>query len=359
MAVCAVGVLGLRAFVGDLFRVNSSSMAPSVWPGEVVLVTYDRSRPERLEPIVIDHDDEFVTKRAVGIGGATGEDIMIDGHGDLRVDGRYLPPSVERPRVLLFDQVRHPVGEHFARGSSRGDPWQERDGVLELDASGIARGEEAGMLRYHPRLRDHYLDSGGRMVEGQDSVSDAAIEFQVRVLEPGGVLRVALLEEADTFWLVVELGEDEAQVSLLRHGGRQVSSLAESSTRLRPGSWVDVALANIDNHLTATFDGVELAASYEANTPTKAPLSERLKIGGEGCRIEVRGLRIWRDLHYTGRGQYAVGRRFTLEAGKIFLLGDNSASSLDSREYGAIDEAQVVGRPVMVVWPPSAMRWLR
>jgi hypothetical protein len=359
MAVCAVGVLGLRAFVCDLFRVNSSSMAPSVWPGEVVLVAYDRSRPERLEPIVVDYEDEFVTKRAAGIGGTTGEDILIDSHGDLRVDGHYLPPSVKRPRVLLFDQVQHAVDEHFARGSSRGDPWQEHDGVLTLDAREIGRGEEAGMLRYHPRLRDHYLDSTGRLVEGLASVSDAAIGLQVRVTEPGGVLRVALLEEADTFLLVVELEDGGAHVSLLRSSGREAITLAESTTNLRPGTWVDVALANIDNHLTATFDDVDLAASYERNTPTNGAAGERLKVGGAGCLIEVRDLRVWRDLHYTGRGQYAVGRRFTLEAGKIFLLGDNSASSLDSREYGAIDEGRVVGRPVMVVWPPSAIRWLR
>lgn len=269
-------------------------MAPSIWPGEVVLVTYDRSRPERLEPVVVDHADEFVTKRAAGIGGTTGENILIDSNGDLRIDGSYLSPEVRRPRVLLFDQAKHPVGEHFARGSSRGDPWREHEGVLSLDARQIERGQEAGLLRYHPRLRDHYLDRAGELVEGQASVSDVGVEFEVRVAEPGGVLRVAVLEAADTFWLAVELDGAGARIALLRDGGTGISTAAESTTALRPGAWVSVALANIDNHLTAQFDDVTLAVSYEGNTISNGVPGAAVKVGGEGCRIDVRGLRVWR-----------------------------------------------------------------
>lgn len=368
-----LGVLGLRTFVCDLFRVSSSSMAPSIWPGELVLVSYDRSRPGRLEPIVVDHEDEFVTKRVVGIGGAAGETILIEATGDVRIDGHHISPGVLRPRILLFDQDLHPVDEHFARGSSAGDPWRDEGGVLALDASAIARGHEAGLLRYHTRLRDHYLARDGSLIEGLGSVSDAAVEFDVRVVSAEGVIRVGLLEGGDTFWLEVELDGESARVALLRHppglvreeglpggGDEGADVLAEASTSLRPGGWTRVALGNIDNHITASFGDVDLAVSYERNSPSLGlGLGNRVKLGGEGCVIEVRSLRVWRDMHYTARGRYAVGMRYSLESGKLFLLGDNSANSRDSREYGPVDEDQLVGRPVMVVWPPSAIRWLR
>lgn len=359
LTVCVLSVLGLRAFVGDLFRVTSASMAPLVWPDEVVLVRYDGSRPERLEPVVFRRQNEYVTKRAVGVGGVTGEDVLIDGNGDLRIDGTYLPPELERPRVLLFDQTRQPVGEHFARGSSRGDPWVERGDLLELDAREVGRGQEAGLLRYHPRLRDHMLGPDGAVVEGIDTVSDAALEFEVRVDEPAGLLRAGLLEEGDAFWLLVELAGDTAHVSIARDSGAGPVTLAEASTPLALGEWVTVEFANVDNRLTGRFGAATLTVDYEDNTPPRAVLGERVKLGGEACRLAVRGLRVWRDLHYTGRGEYAVGMRYPLEAGKLFMLGDNSANSTDSREYGPIDEDQVVGRPVLVVWPPSAIRWLR
>jgi len=358
-AVCVLGVLGLRAFVGDLFRVTSASMAPHVWPDEVVLVRYDDSRPGRLEPVVFKRQDEYVIKRAIGVGDATGEDVLIEGNGDLRIDGAYLPRGLQRPRVLLFDQALQPVDEHFAHGSSRGDPWVERGGVLELDARAVDRGQEAGLLRYHPRLRDHILDRGGALVEGLDTVSDAAVEFEVRVDEPAGVLRVGLLEEGDTFWLLVELDGDTARVSIVRDDGTGRVTLAEGSAPLALGEWLPVGFANTDNRLTGRFATAELAVDYGRNTASDAVLGERVKLGGEACRLALRELRLWRDLHYTGRGQHAVGMRYPLEAGKLFVLGDNSANSTDSREYGPIDENQVVGRPVLVVWPPSAIRWLR
>ena len=203
------------------------------------------------------------------------------------------------------------------------------------------------------------LGPDGAVVEGIDTVSDAALELEVRVDEPAGLLRAGLLEEGDAFWLLVELAGDTAHVSIARDSGTGPVTLAEASTPLALGEWVTVEFANVDNRLTGRFGAAALTVDYEDNTPPRAVLGERVKLGGEACRLAVRGLRVWRDLHYTGRGEYAVGMRYPLEAGKLFMLGDNSANSTDSREYGPIDEDQVVGRPVLVVWPPSAIRWLR
>jgi signal peptidase I len=40
-------------------------------------------------------------------------------------------------------------------------------------------------------------------------------------------------------------------------------------------------------------------------------------------------------------------------AGRIFVMGDNRASSEDSRILGPIDEDKVVGRAFTVIWPPG------
>lgn len=365
LAVCVLGVLGLRAFVGDVFRITSSSMVPYVRPGEVVLVAYDDSEPSRMEPVVVERGGEYVFKRAAGIGDRDGESIRITPFGDLKIDGEYLPPEVPRHRVLLFDQERHDVADHFARGSTQGDPWIVReDGALRLDAREIDRGHEAGLLRYHPRLLDHHLDREGNLVGGTFSVHDAAVEFEVRALEAGGVLRVALREEGDTFWLAVELNPDCPRMSILRDDQWELTTLIESECDVRVGAWNRVEFANVDNHLSARFGATRLTAGYEHNTPAAGvrppgtTIGQRVKLGGESCQLELRGLRLYRDLHYSARGEYAVGTPFSIEPGKVFLLGDNSSKSRDSREYGPVDLTRVVGRAVMVVWPPSAVRWL-
>jgi len=40
-------------------------------------------------------------------------------------------------------------------------------------------------------------------------------------------------------------------------------------------------------------------------------------------------------------------------SGRLWLEGDNKANSLDSREYGPVPEALVVGKVVARIWPPG------
>ncbi len=47
----------------------------------------------------------------------------------------------------------------------------------------------------------------------------------------------------------------------------------------------------------------------------------------------------------------------TVPAGHVFLLGDNSVASIDSRSFGSVPESELVGR-VMVVVPAGAGTWL-
>jgi len=80
-------------------------------------------------------------------------------------------------------------------------------------------------------------------------------------------------------------------------------------------------------------------------------------LGGEAGKFSFRAIRMSRDLVYTDRGTLGVQSDVLLGPDEYFLLGDNSALSRDSREWGPIHQDEILGRPIAVVWPPS--RWRR
>ncbi|NBV82350.1 MAG: signal peptidase I, partial [Actinobacteria bacterium] len=43
---------------------------------------------------------------------------------------------------------------------------------------------------------------------------------------------------------------------------------------------------------------------------------------------------------------------------QVFLIGDNRPMSFDSRSFGPVDLDVIVGKAVVVIWPPVDMQLL-
>ena len=93
-------------------------------------------------------------------------------------------------------------------------------------------------------------------------------------------------------------------------------------------------------------------------------------VGGD--TLEIKEMRVWvngrplssppvfRQITYYNRGEYgAPGRPIRVPPGYYFFLGDNSASSRDSRYWGFLPEAKVIGRAFCIYWPIKRIRWLK
>lgn len=64
--------------------------------------------------------------------------------------------------------------------------------------------------------------------------------------------------------------------------------------------------------------------------------------------------------YYYNRGGYAAeDQKITVPKDSYFVLGDNSASSQDSRYWGFVPHKNVLGKAMVIYWPPQRVRIIR
>ncbi|MDE0896574.1 MAG: S26 family signal peptidase, partial [Planctomycetota bacterium] len=88
-------------------------------------------------------------------------------------------------------------------------------------------------------------------------------------------------------------------------------------------------------------------------------VASRVALGGEAVTVDIRAIEISRDLFWIPVGDFGVKAPFVLGPDEYFILGDNSAKSADSRLWGPIRGASILGRPTRIVWPMDRLRALR
>jgi len=372
LAVALAAVVVVKMFVCDVKHVDSGSMAPTILGspenGESVLVLYGAFEPERFDYVVITREGESVpiVKRVAGL---PTESVRIDG-GDLRIDGKRLPPSAPRPPpIVVFDDRFLSVADTFERPGGTASAWSETPGGWALDASSVAAGSADGLMSLHRRLSDGYLGRDGTYVQGVEDVHDAILECEVLASETGGRVVVELVEQGDVFRFLLEpRSPGTAEASIVRRGGDEPEEvLVERVVPFVPGAWTKLRCSNVDDGLAFEVSSTPevLCAEYAENRFDPADrlregktFGPRVRFGGEEARLVFRSIRILRDVHYTARDTHGVKAPADLGPDEFFVLGDNSSESRDSREWGPVRRTQILGRPVWVVWPPAAARKL-
>jgi len=361
-----------RAFVGDVYHVESGSMEPTLWGeeggGEFVFVHFGRAAPERQELVVVRRTGESnaIVKRVVGL---PEESIRIV-QGDVLIDRQRLRPSEPRaPEVVVFDDRWHKVEDSFVILDEQSRLWSRVEHEWHLDAREIPSTMDKALLELRDPVHDDYLGPDHELVRGTAQANDLRIACEVRFDEPVGRVRLRLTEMRDSFQAILErVDAITGEITITRRSTSDpAETLATARFPLSVGVWTYFWFENRDNALKVGFDGPgsPLVAIYKENAPQTSEgldpdkaYGYRAAFGGEGGRFAFRSIRVARDLVYTDQGSFGVRAEMRLGPGQFFLLGDLSSRSRDSREWGPVDASEVLGRPTAVVWPPSRWRLL-
>jgi signal peptidase I len=352
-------VVIFQAYVGGIYPVASSSMAPTLLPGDQVLVLYNAAIPARGEVVVVHGvEPNPLVKRVAAL---PGEELAITPDGDLLVNRRYLPrDSRVFPPVLILDTQRSSFEQHFTWPESA--PASEGSSqMIVLNGLVAHRPGQQATLLLRNGVHDGYLDASGEVHFGEQAVGDARVSVRLELLDERGQLLIRLSDQGDVFEVRLDWrgrAASQGTLSRLTIKGDAFETRESEPFQLELSSdLICLTLDNFDNEVRLMIDG-RLVTSFsysKASRQSADPIEHRLSLGILGARLQVDRLRIWRDLHYTSRGRFGVDHAVRLEPDEFFLLGDNSDHSTDSREYGPVKVERLIGRAAWIVWPPSRM----
>lgn len=69
---------------------------------------------------------------------------------------------------------------------------------------------------------------------------------------------------------------------------------------------------------------------------------------------------IFNQIYYYNRGDFgAEGQKIVVPKDNYFVLGDNSASSRDSRYWGFVPKDNLLGEALIIYWPPNRIRLIK
>lgn len=309
---------------------------------------YSLRSPQRWEVIALqspEADGSLCVKRIVGL---PGERVEIS-DGDLLVDGKrqQKPLDVQLAMALAVADGGDLERWHSARAGAwtlADDKWQHAAGTPgHIDWLEYQHREPAtpGGKERSPILDGSPLNQNeSRQL---NPVSDVVLRCTLHGSQSDKAF-FTLHTRGDEFRLILPIGGGGARLS---HNGTRVKG-----GRVETGQHASLAVevAVTDGRFAIRAHGKPVLEYAFEPLPPRGENGLRLAIGADAADLAVSNLEVLRDVHYTpGPGGQT---RYRLGPDEYFVLGDNSANSVDSRHWskaGGVRTAALRG-PVLTRW---------
>jgi signal peptidase I len=211
-------------------------------------------------------------------------------------------------------------------------------------------------------VRDRLPYNGGPSHRVWLPVHDFIVTFEVEVLAGMGSLGLRLDDGVDRVVVDLPIGGGTGRIGPEDGMAKEFNLPAPFTS----GHRYRIEFAFVDRRVFLTVDGRELMEPVDlpavparliTDPAGKRQGTERpFQLGARGVSVVLHQLTLSRDIHYRSEDEDAINatrRPLQLGTNQYFLMGDNSASSSDSRvwEVPTVDRTAFLGKPFFVHQP--------
>lgn len=225
-------------------------------------------------------------------------------------------------------------------------------------SGGGPRGWQAppSALRTTTPIDVSFLNAEGRRIAvGRGFDRDVGIE-----------VTLALDDSLTGVCFALELRERMSDLAYTRDGRCTYHGAAGGALERRgpalTGERVEFTFGHLDGRVFFAVGGqlVVLAESPPAtDEPDDWPENVlHFGVAGTAGDARVASVRLFHDVFYRPDAVAFAEPRYRVEPDRMFLLGDNSSYSVDSRRRGSFPVSGLAGRPLAVIGPLHRVRWL-
>jgi signal peptidase I len=358
------------AFLGDTVVLRTGSMEPTIIGrrsgGERVLISRVHAQlqePERFDILLFLYPNNLRTEYLKRVVGMPGEQLIICG-GDLYVLDREWAGSLEEGLLRgLAAIVRKPVRvqepmleefpviapeeledmdenvfrRHCEAAQGDAEAWEVTEGSV------VYRGSGLGLVRLRRPARDLLPDHtsavdpvlGVRSTgAGEHHVADLSLRLEVRPAEGARSIVLEIEDPSASATVRAEIAvEGSGARTRVFLGDRELGSC---DVALDTDSWTSLRFDNVDDRVRLLVDGDPVLVRDFGHVPVKEGADKTtpaasVRFGAEGV-VAFRPLGLYRDIFYVAEGL----TRFLIPDDHYVFIGDNTASSADSRAWSRV-----------------------
>lgn len=298
-------------------------------------------------------EKEYI-KRCVAV---PGDELSLrDGDIALKKDGVWKPSvktqvAQEALWVPAFDSEEHlGMSTYFWKGQGSEQAWREGEPpVLKAGGDRLVFIDKEVLRGYGDKSRPEPRGHGIVV----PLVGDVALELEPQAWPREGELELEISRNLTPHRLLVDFSKKTWSVNF-KDQRLATGALPAEASLLR--------FSRVDGHLQLLL-GEELQRwpipDFKVGEMTKS-IFPKLRYQG-AAPFALERLRVLRDIYYVNTGhEFFRGsdQSYKVRAGEYFAMGDNSFFSFDSRDWGPVQSDKLIGKALVVLFPPSRTKFI-